>query len=111
MNVLTVRDARKNFGQVAALNGASFDLRQGELLALLGPNGAGKTTLIRAIAGRVRLDGGEVRLFDRVLDGRQTPPQLGIVPQEIALYPLLTARENLQAFGALHGLSGPTLSK
>ena len=111
MNVLTVRDARKKFGQVAALDGATFDLRQGELLALLGPNGAGKTTLIRAIAGRVRLDSGEVRLFDRLLDGRLTPPELGIVPQEIALYPLLTARENLQAFGALQGLSGPQLSK
>src|SRR4051812_6105572 len=106
MNVLTVREARKNFGQVAALNGATFELRQGELLALLGPNGAGKTTLIRAIAGRVRLDSGEIRLFDRVLDGRRTPPDLGIVPQEIALYPLLTARENLEAFGGLHGLAG-----
>ena len=111
MNVLSIRNARKNFGRVAALDGATFDLRQGELLALLGPNGAGKTTLIRAIAGRVRLDGGEIRLFDRVLDGRLTPPELGIVPQEIALYPLLTARENLQAFGALHGLSGSQLSK
>lgn len=111
MNVLTIRNARKNFGQVAALDGATFDLQQGELLALLGPNGAGKTTLIRAIAGRVRLDSGEIRLFDRVLDGRQTPPELGIVPQEIALYPLLTARENLQTFGALHGLSGQDLSR
>jgi ABC-2 type transport system ATP-binding protein len=111
MNVLRVRNARKNFGAVVALAGATFDLRQGELLALLGPNGAGKTTLIRAIAGRVRLDGGEIQLFDRVLDGRQTPPDLGIVPQEIALYPLLTARENLRAFGALHGLSGRQLSK
>jgi len=111
MNVLSVRNARKKFGQVAALDGATFDLRQGELLALLGPNGAGKTTLIRAIAGRVRLDDGEIRLFDRVLDGRLTPPELGIVPQEIALYPLLTARENLRAFGALHGLSDPQLSK
>src|SRR6476620_6409267 len=111
MHVLAVTHATKSFGKVKALDRASFDLRQGELLALLGPNGAGKTTLIRAIAGRVRLDGGEVRLFDHVLDGRQTPPQLGIVPQEIALYPLLTARENLQAFGALHGLSGQALSK
>jgi ABC-2 type transport system ATP-binding protein len=111
MNVLTVRDARKTFGHVTALNGASFDLRQGELLALLGPNGAGKTTLIRAITGRVRLDGGEIRLFDRVLNGRETPPDLGIVPQEIALYPLLTARENLEAFGRLHGLSGKDLAK
>jgi ABC-2 type transport system ATP-binding protein len=111
MNVLSIQNARKKFGQVVALDGATFDLRQGELLALLGPNGAGKTTLIRAIAGRVRLDGGEIRLFDRVLDGRLTPPELGIVPQEIALYPLLTARENLQAFGALHGLAAPQLSK
>jgi ABC-2 type transport system ATP-binding protein len=111
MNVLTVRDARKNFGQVAALNGATFELRQGELLALLGPNGAGKTTLIRAIAGRIRLDGGEIHLFDRVLDGRRTPPDLGIVPQEIALYPLLTARENLEAFGGLHGLAGADLTR
>ena len=70
MNVLTIRNARKKFGQVAALDGATFNLQQGELLALLGPNGAGKTTLIRAIAGRVRLDSGEIQLFDRVLDGR-----------------------------------------
>ena len=110
MNVLTVRDARKKFGNVAALNGATFELRDGELLALLGPNGAGKTTLIRAITGRVRLDGGEIRLFDRVLDGRRTAPELGIVPQEIALYPLLTARENLEAFGGLYGLSGKELA-
>ena len=110
MNVLTVRDARKKFGNVAALNGATFELRHGELLALLGPNGAGKTTLIRAITGRVRLDGGEIRLFDRVLDGRRTAPELGTVPQEIALYPLLTARENLEAFGGLHGLTGKKLA-
>jgi ABC-2 type transport system ATP-binding protein len=110
MSVLTVTNARKNFGPVAALDGATFDLREGELLALLGPNGAGKTTLIRAVAGRVRLDGGEIRVFDRVLDGRHTPAELGIVPQEVAVYPLLTARENLEAFGRLHGLNGADLS-
>jgi ABC-2 type transport system ATP-binding protein len=110
MSVLTVTNARKNFGTVAALNGATFDLRQGELLALLGPNGAGKTTLIRAVAGRVRLDGGEIRVFDKVLDGRRTPPELGIVPQEVAVYPLLSARENLEVFGRLNGLAGSDLS-
>ncbi len=109
--VLSIENARKRFGQVVALDGASFELRQGELLALLGPNGAGKTTLIRAIAGRVRLEGGQIRVFDRVLDGRYTPPELGIVPQEVAIYPLLTARENLHAFGSLHGLSGDALSQ
>lgn len=111
MNVLTLADVRKAFGPVAALRGASFELRRGELLALLGPNGAGKTTLIRAVAGRVRLDGGEIRVFDRVLDGRSTPRELGIVPQEIALYPLMTARENLDVFGRLHGLSGADLAR
>ena len=111
MNVLTITNARKAFGPVIALDGASLDLRKGELLALLGPNGAGKTTLIRAITGRVRLDAGEIRLFDRQLDGRETPPELGIVPQEIALYPNLTARENLDAFGRLNGLSGADLTR
>jgi len=105
MAVLTVSNARKSFGQITALDGASFELGEGELLALLGPNGAGKTTLIRAITGRVRLDAGEIRLFGRVADGRRTPPEIGIVPQEVALYPLLTARENLWAFGSLQGLS------
>jgi linearmycin/streptolysin S transport system ATP-binding protein len=110
MSALTVVNARKSFGSVLALDGASFDLHEGELLALLGPNGAGKTTLIRAVTGRVRLDSGEMRLFGRVLDGKHTPPDLGIVPQEVALYPLLTARENLNAFGSLQGLSGRALT-
>ena len=111
MSVLSVVDARKSFGAVKALDGASFDLREGELLALLGPNGAGKTTLIRAIAGRVRLDAGEIRVFGRAAQPGRTPPELGIVPQEIALYPLMTARENLGAFGRLYGLAGSRLKE
>jgi linearmycin/streptolysin S transport system ATP-binding protein len=111
MNVLTVSGAKKSFGNTVALDGASFELRQGELLALLGPNGAGKTTVIRAIAGRLRLDAGDIRLFDSTVVAGRTPPELGIVPQEVALYPLLTARENLRAFGGLHGLSGDGLRK
>jgi ABC-2 type transport system ATP-binding protein len=111
MNILTVSDARKRYGAVQALNGASFELRKGELLALLGPNGAGKTTLIRAIAGRVRLDAGEVRVFDQPVVAGRTPRELGIVPQELALYQLLTARENLDGFGRLQGLTGAHLSK
>jgi ABC-2 type transport system ATP-binding protein len=111
MNVLTVSGARKRYGSVQALDGASFELRKGELLALLGPNGAGKTTLIRAISGRVRLDGGEIRVFEQPVVAGRTPRVLGIVPQELALYPLLTARENLEGFGRLHGLAGAELSK
>jgi ABC-2 type transport system ATP-binding protein len=104
-DVLTVTGARKKFGEVVALDGATLTLREGELLALLGPNGAGKTTLIRAISGRVLLDAGEIRLFGTPLTTRKTPPELGIVPQELAVYPSLTARENLEAFGRLQGLS------
>ena len=111
MTVLTVTGARKSFGAVTALDGASFELRQGELLGLLGPNGAGKTTVIRAIAGRLKLDGGEVRIFDEPLRGGRTHPALGIVPQETAVYPLLSARENLEIFAAFQGLSGAELKK
>src|SRR5947208_13257539 len=105
-DVLTVTGAKKRIGDVVALDGATLSLREGELLALLGPNGAGKTTLIRAISGRVQLDGGEIRLFGQPLMARRTPPELGIVPQELAIYPLLTPRENLEAFGRLQGLRG-----
>jgi ABC-2 type transport system ATP-binding protein len=111
MNILTVTDARKSYGSVQALAGASLELHKGELLALLGPNGAGKTTLIRAIAGRIRLDNGAIRVFDNVVQAGRTPPELGIVPQELAVYPLLTARENLLAFGRLQGLSGTELAR
>jgi len=110
-DVLTVTGAKKRFGDVVALDGASLALRQGELLGLLGPNGAGKTTLIRAISGRVQLDSGEIRLFGRVSAGRNTPPELGIVPQELAIYPALSARENLEAFGRLQGVTRKDLSK
>ena len=110
-DVLVVEGARKSFGKAVALDGASLALREGELLALLGPNGAGKTTLIRAISGRVRLDAGEIRLFGQPLrqgarGAGRTPPELGIVPQDLAIYPSLTARENLEAFGRLQGLTG-----
>jgi ABC-2 type transport system ATP-binding protein len=105
VNVLRVTDARKSFGPTKALDGASLELHQGELLALLGPNGAGKTTLVRAIAGRVRLAGGGVELFGKTLDGSNGRAGLGVVPQDIAVYPLLTARENLEVWGRLHGVA------
>jgi ABC-2 type transport system ATP-binding protein len=112
-SVLTVTDASKKFGTTVALDGAGLELHEGERLALLGPNGAGKTTLVRSISGRVRLDGGEVSLLGTKLNGSpeatQARQRLGVVPQEVALYPLLTARENLRYFGELQGLSGPTL--
>ena len=104
MRALEILDARKKFGATCALDGMSLSLGEGEMLGLLGPNGAGKTTLIRAIAGRVRLDGGSVSLFGRVFEPGKPRPDLGVVPQENALYPLLNARENLETFGRMNGL-------
>ncbi|HMN95378.1 MAG TPA: ABC transporter ATP-binding protein [Phycisphaerales bacterium] len=107
--MLAVSDARKRYGSVAALDGCSLRLETGEWLGLLGPNGAGKTTLVRAIAGRVALDSGRIELFGSQLAGDRRGDaalrrRLGIVPQELALHPTLTARENLEVFGRLHGV-------
>ena len=108
-SALEVRDAAKAFGSTKALAGVSFDVRPGELLGLLGPNGAGKTTMIKAIAGRAGLDAGTIRLFGREVKRTDPRPDLGVVPQELAIYKLLTARENLAAFGALNGVTGTVL--
>jgi ABC-2 type transport system ATP-binding protein len=109
LHTLQVTDAAKRYGDTQALDGVSFAVRAGELVGLLGPNGAGKTTMIKAIAGRVELDRGTVSLFGRALARRDPRPELGVVPQELAIYGLLTARENLEAFGELYGVRGPLL--
>ncbi|MEM6328688.1 MAG: ABC transporter ATP-binding protein [Planctomycetota bacterium] len=109
MPVLSVRDVEKRFGAFAALEGVSLRVREGERLALLGPNGAGKTTLARCICGRVAPDGGDIELLGRRLPRTGRREELGFVPQELAIYPDLTARENLLAFGRFHGLRGRTL--
>ena len=109
MAVLEIQEASKRFGTTQALDGLSLSLGQGEMLGLLGPNGAGKTTMIRAIAGRVRLDGGTVTVHGHKFAAGAPRPDLGVVPQENALYPLLTARENLEMFGRLNGLEDKRL--
>ncbi len=103
--LLTVHGARRAYGDRSALAGVSLALRAGEIYALLGRNGAGKTTLVRAVCGRVRLDAGEIRLAGRDPSrDRAVRRRLGLVPQEIALYPDLTARENLEVLGRLAGM-------
>ena len=101
----------KRFGQVTAVNGITLELRSGECLGLLGPNGAGKSTLIRSIVGRVIPDAGTIQVFGAPADSTAARNSLGWIPQELALYPRLTCRENLQSFGRYHGLSGATLEQ
>jgi ABC-2 type transport system ATP-binding protein len=107
--LLRIEGARKRFGDTTALDGLSLQLGAGELLGLLGPNGAGKTTLVRSIAGRVALDEGVLTLFGSRIAGPGRRDGLGVVPQELAVYPQLTARENLEVFGRLQGLAGAAL--
>ena len=95
----------------AALDGVALDVRPGEIFGLLGPNGAGKTTLVRSIVGRVVPDSGTVRVFGDDAGSREAARSRGWVPQEIALYALLTPAENLWTFGRYQGLAGRALEE
>ncbi|MCB9379006.1 MAG: ABC transporter ATP-binding protein [Holophagales bacterium] len=111
MNVVEVQGLTKRFGDLQALAGVDLALAPGEVLGLLGPNGAGKSTLVRALVGRVRPDAGEIRLLGRSADEPGARAALGYVPQEIALYGVLTAEQNLALFGRLLGLGGERLER
>jgi len=101
----------KRFGQVTAVDGITLELRNGECLGLLGPNGAGKSTLIRSIVGRVIPNAGRVAIFGAPANSAAARAALGWVPQELALYPRLTCRENLESFGRYQGLAGNGLQQ
>jgi ABC-2 type transport system ATP-binding protein len=101
---LEVVDLWKKYGQNQALSGTSFSVKQGERLALLGPNGAGKTTLIRSMCGRVRADRGQVLLLGRSIREPDVLQRMGVIPQDLAIYSDLTAKQNLECFGQLYGL-------
>ncbi|MEM9825915.1 MAG: ABC transporter ATP-binding protein [Planctomycetota bacterium] len=102
--LLEIDNLCKSFGKLNALQGVSFSLQRGERLAFLGPNGAGKTTLIRSLSGRCKPDRGSIRLMGMRIDRHPSHSQIGLVPQDIALYPDLTTRQNLETFGRFHGL-------
>jgi ABC-2 type transport system ATP-binding protein len=103
--ILQVEQAVHDYGGAPVLRGVDLTIRAGEIYALLGPNGAGKTTLIRAICGRLKPNGGQVRLAG---GDPHSEPQvracLGLAPQELALYTHMTVRENLEVFAKLSGL-------
>src|SRR5437763_2852801 len=108
---LRIDSVVKHFGEVTAVAGISLEVEERACLGLLGPNGAGKSTLIRSIVGRVRPDSGSVTVFGHAANALAARAELGWVPQELALYPLLTCRENLAAFGRYQGLRGVPLRK
>ena len=110
-SVLDVDRLGKRFGPVTAVSDVSFTVTAGQLVALLGPNGAGKTTTVSMVAGLVTPDRGQVRIGGRPLAGDTDPlkRRIGLVPQDVALYDELTARDNLRFFGALYRLRGVAL--
>lgn len=111
MSLLEVTRLRKTFGDLVAVDEISFSVNGGEVFGLLGPNGAGKSTTMMMICGLLEPDSGEVRIDGKVLtrNDRSIRKLLGVVPQDLAIYPDLTARENLRFFGHLYGLTGKLL--
>lgn len=102
----------KSYGPLRAVDGVSFSVAKGELYGLLGPNGAGKTTIMSMLSGLLAPDQGHI-LFDSIdlaAEPLKVKAQLGVVPQEPALYENLSARENLQFWGGLYGLTGAKLA-
>jgi len=106
--VLECRDLRKSFGDRVAVDRVGFSIAAGETYGLLGPNGAGKTTCISMICGILARDGGTVTVAGAPVDVGTPAAKaaIGYVPQDLAIYPDLTARENLAFFARLYGLTG-----
>lgn len=106
MLALSIKDVRKSYGKVQALDCITFDIQQGEFFGLLGPNGAGKTTLISTMAGLSRPDSGKIEVMghDVEKDFRIARRQLGVVPQELVFDPFFTVRETLRFQSGYFGL-------
>jgi ABC-2 type transport system ATP-binding protein len=110
--VLNLNNVRKSFGRIVAVDGLSLSVRKGEVLGLLGPNGAGKSTSVSLAVGLLAPDAGTI-----TIEGHGDPANpavrraIGVAPQALALYDLLTGEENLRFFGEVYGLSGDALDR
>ncbi len=111
--ILEVKNLVKKYGDLTAVKGISFDIQKGEIFSLLGPNGAGKTTTISMISGLLEPTSGDATIggYSITRQPLEAKRLLGVVPQEIALYPTLNARQNLEFFGRMYGLGGKDLAK
>jgi len=110
-NAVEVMNLKKNFGELKAVRGVSFTAQAGEVLSLLGPNGAGKSTTISMLSGLLEPNEGDATIMGYSVrrEPLQAKSHLGVVPQDIALYPDLSARENLVFWGKMYGLRGAPL--
>jgi ABC-2 type transport system ATP-binding protein len=111
--VLNIVQISKQFGQIKAVKQVSFEVKAGEIYGLLGPNGAGKSTIIRCLSGLTVPDEGECLINGHSIHSEpiKAKQYLGLVPQDLALYQDLSARDNLQFWGRAYGLSGQSLKQ
>lgn len=111
MNRIEVKNITKRFNDKLVLDNISFNIEEGEIFGLLGPNGAGKSTLINLMVGLLKADKGDVLVGGHSIGSEpiKVREQIGLVPQEIALFESLNARENLEYWGGLYGLRGSQL--
>jgi ABC-2 type transport system ATP-binding protein len=111
--VLEARNLVKKYGDLVAVKDVNLAIQEGEILGLLGPNGAGKTTIISMITGLLEPTSGQITVdgLDLQANTNAVKARLGLVPQELALYPTLSARDNLSFFGSIYGLGGKDLRK
>jgi ABC-2 type transport system ATP-binding protein len=111
MNAIEARQLTKTFGDLQAVQGVEFAAAQGEVLSLLGPNGAGKSTTISMLSGLLAPTSGDAAIMGHSItrEPEAAKASLGVVPQDIALYPDLSARENLDFWGKMYGLRGAAL--
>lgn len=105
--MIKVSNLYKSFGEVEAVKGISFEVRDGEITGLLGPNGAGKTTTLRMLYSLLPPDKGEIRIdgLDPTKDAMAIKRTLGVVPDSRGLYTRMSARENIAYYGQLHGMT------
>lgn len=110
-SILEVKDLKKYYKENTAVNGLNFNLYEGEILGFLGPNGAGKSTTINILSTILKHDEGEIKFFDRDMkdNAKWIKEQLGIVPQELAIFEEIPAYKNVEFFTSLYGLSGKNL--
>jgi ABC-2 type transport system ATP-binding protein len=115
-SIIEIRGLKKHFNPpdgVLAVKGISFEIRQGEIFSLLGPNGAGKTTTISMMSGLLTPTAGDVLFSGHSItkEPMEVKKMIGVVPQELAIYPTLSTRQNLSFFGRMYGLRGGELKK
>ncbi len=113
MTIAHMENIVKRYGSQRVLDHIDLTIEQGEIVGLLGPNGAGKTTLIHSLAGLIRVDSGEITLFNQQLTDhiQEIKKNIGLVTQDITVFEDLTARENLEFFGGIYGLKGALLKQ